>query len=328
MTALRQLDNPILWQEITHQERSAPRWMRWEQLAGILVALLTVIFLGSTLNSPEGYPTTLIMLYCVWLIHMMTAIRAIVAGSNAISREHVGATWDALMLTGVSARKVMFGKWRAALYRVRGWMLLLGIVRLASLPIYILALTRTYAWYMCGGSTSYGSVAYCGVYPTDFSWVPWAAALSVAMTVILTVLEVMCCTALGLATSAITRRGSLAAIVAIIIRFFPVMLFAGFTRYELGIASWRWWRFTPFALADGGTSPLMQLVLPLMPWTEGRHMAALPGLLLVTAMIVGLLLLSAGLALIVIRRTGALPHNKQDISTSPFSQASGGKGSG
>jgi hypothetical protein len=310
MALLRRLDNPILWQEITHQERSAPRWMRWEHFVGIFAAILTVIFLVSTLNSPEGYPATLIMLYCVWLIHTATAIRAIVAGSNVISREHVGATWDALMLTGVSARKVLLGKWRAALYRVRGWMLILGIVRLASLPIYILSLIRTYAWFMCGRYNSSSSPGYCGIEANDFSWVPWAAILAVVMTVILTVLEVMCCTALGLATSALTRRGSLAAIVAIIIRFFPVLLFAGFTRFEIGVASWRWWRFTPFALADGGTSPLMQLALPLMPWTEGRHIAALPGLLLVTAMIASLLLLSAGLALIAIRRTGALPHPK------------------
>ena len=72
--------------------------------------------------------------------------------------------------------------------------------------------------------------------------VAWAVPLAVVMTVVLTVLEVLCCTALGLAASAVTRRGTTAAISAILIRFTPVILFAGMTRYEVGGFSWRWWR--------------------------------------------------------------------------------------
>jgi len=127
---------------------------------------------------------------------------------------------------------------------------------------------------------------------------------------------VLCCTALGLAASAVVRRGSLATAIAISIRFIPVILFAAFTRYDIGAApSYRLLRYTPFALADGGTSPLYQLVLPLMPWTQGRHVEALPGLVYATALIVVLLVLALVVAFVAIRLTGALPHPKEVAST-------------
>jgi hypothetical protein len=84
------------------------------------------------------------------------------------------------------------------------------------------------------------------------------------------------------------------------------------TRYEIGAApTWRVMRFTPFALADGGTAPIYQLVLPVMSWTRGRHEEAFPGLLLATGLIVVLLLVALVTAFIAIRRTGALAHPKQ-----------------
>src|SRR5262249_20352187 len=139
--------------------------------------------------------------------------------------------------------------------------------------------------------------------------VPWAAVLAVLMTVVLTLIDVLCCTALGLAASALTRRGSTAAMLAILVRFIPVMLFGAFTRYEIGNFSYRWWGYTPFALADGGTSPIMRLVLPLIPWTRNQHLDAVPGVALSLLMIGGFLLLALLIAWVAIRRTGALPHS-------------------
>jgi hypothetical protein len=299
---LTRTKNPILWQELTHQERTSPRWMRLGKYFSIAAVIAIVAFILATLTAPDGYPTTLIALYSIWIIHAATAVRAIAAGANAISREHVGLTWDALALTGVSARRIFFGKWRAALFHVRGWMVVLGLIRLATLPIFPLALVKTFAWYACGRYTYYCDNE------IEFSLVTWAVPLAVVMTVVLTLLEVLCCTALGLAASALTRRGTTAAISAILIRFTPVILFAGMTRYEVGGFSWRWWRYMPFTIADGGTTPLMRLVLPLMPWTTDQHVAALPGLFLSTLLLLLLLWASLAAGLLIVRHTGALPH--------------------
>lgn len=313
MAILTQTDNPILWQEVTHQERSASRWMHWSQIGGITGVIVILLVIPWLLFSTDnGYPVTQYALYATWIVHTVVAVRAIVAGANAISREHVGQTWDALTLTGVSARRILFGKWRAALRRVRGWMLMLGVVRLVMLPVFTMAMLKTYAWYMCGGYNSgYNSARYYCQLDSDFALVPWAIVLAVVMTVALTILDVLACTALGLAASAITRRGTVAGLAAILIRFTPVLLFGSMTRYAIGVFSWRWWLFTPFALADGGTSPLMQLVMPVIPWTNGRHVYALSGLGLSALSIVIFLVVSFVAALVAIRRTGALPQAKR-----------------
>lgn len=308
MAVLTQIDNPVLWQEFTHQERSGPRWMRRGYLLGILIVVSSILYVVSLLPRIDT-PSRETALFVIWVIHTATVIRAIVAGANAISREHVGQTWDALILTGVSARVILVGKWRAALWRIRGWTLALGVIRLVMLPVFVISLLNRFAYFRFGQYSSYYSNSNGGYYNyPEFSWVPAAAVLAVIMTVVLTLLEVGCCTALGLAASAIFRRGSTAAAAAIIVRFLPVALFAAMTRYDLGPATYRWWRYPPLALADGGTSPLYQLVLPLMPWTQGRHIEALLPLAYATLLLVGFLMLALIVTLIAVRRTGALPH--------------------
>ncbi len=307
MAVLARVDNPILWQEYTHQERSGARWLRWGHSFGILGIGSAVVYVLFTLSHIDA-PTRELALYVIWMVHASTAIRATVAGANTISREHVGQTWDALVLTGVSARRILLGKWRAALWRVRGWALALGVVRLAMLPIFVLALVNRFVYFNIG---VYGSSYNSGYLSfANFTLVPSAAVLSVVMTVVLTILDVLCCTALGLAASAVLRRGSLAGLAAILIRFAPVITFAAFTRHEIGTFSWRWWNFTVFALADGGTSPILRLVLPLMPWTQDQHLQAVPGVVLSAVLLGTMLILGLVVAIVAIRLTGALPHRR------------------
>jgi hypothetical protein len=133
----------------------------------------------------------------------------------------------------------------------------------------------------------------------EISWVPWASILAVVMTVVLTLLEVMGCTALGLATSAITRRGSTATFSAILLRFSPVVLLAWFTRNELGSAAdnaYRVLRFAPFAIADGGTAPLSRLSVPYTPFSLTTHLDALYGLFMATVVMITFLVMSLCIA--------------------------------
>ncbi|MEP7289118.1 MAG: hypothetical protein ABI947_25475 [Chloroflexota bacterium] len=138
-------DNPIIWQEFNHQQRSMPHFMRRGWWFGLLILIGLIAFVAASLTRLDN-PSRELALYVIWIVHAATAVRAIVAGTNAISREHVGQTWDALVLTGVSARQILLGKWRAALRRVAPWMLALGTIRLVMLPIFILALLNRFAW--------------------------------------------------------------------------------------------------------------------------------------------------------------------------------------
>ncbi len=303
MFAIRSITNPIERQEMKHQQRSAPALVNGGWLLGLLALSGAAGVIMLTLRDVTS-PTRELGILLVWILHALTGARAIAAGANAISREHTGQTWIPLVLTGVSARKILLGKWMAAMSQVAPWMLALGVLRLVMLPVFLLAFLNRFAWrtmYRTGpSSTSYSAFA-------ELSLLEWAAVTAVVMTVVLTILEVMACTALGLAASAILRRGSAALIAAMVIRFTPVLLFAAFTRHEIGLGpSWRVLRFPPLALADSGSAPLYQLALPLTFWTERVHTDALPGL----AMAAGLLLFIIIVSLVVtwagVRATGAL----------------------
>src|SRR5258705_4464346 len=98
MTILMRRDdtfqNPIVWQEFTHQRRAAPRAFRHWRIIGPLILGLTMAFIVLSLSNLQ-YPTRDFAIFTLWIVHSATAIRAIVACSNAISRERFGQTWDA-----------------------------------------------------------------------------------------------------------------------------------------------------------------------------------------------------------------------------------------
>jgi ABC-type transport system involved in multi-copper enzyme maturation permease subunit len=308
MVALTRFANPIEWQETNHQRHSIPLVIRrWWLLAPLSLAFVVTV-IAFTLRDLAS-PTRDLAIYTIWIVQAITAARAIAAGANAVSREHTGKTWDSLVLTGISVRRILWGKWLGVMHRVAPWMLALGILRLALLPILMLSLVNRYALYSGYRYASTNSVYYSSDYLPVISWVAWAALLAVFMAVVLTVLEAMCCAALGLAASAVTRRGWLAMIAALIIRCLPVILFAAFTRYEVGYApSWRVLRFPALSLADSGSSSLYQLVLPLNSWTNGTHINAVGPLMVTAGFLFALFAVSLFVAWSAIRRSGALPH--------------------
>ncbi|MEZ4670245.1 MAG: hypothetical protein R3E39_20250 [Anaerolineae bacterium] len=302
--ANRRLTNPIVWQETQHLKRPFERRHHAYWAAGLFLLAAAVAVIALTLDD-FGTPTHQLGIYLIWIIHTVAAARAISAGANAISREHVGKTWDPLVLTGISARRILYGKWCGVLNRVAPWMAILGAVRLIMIPIFMLSLVHRYAWY----SSSYSRTYYSFENYTPVGWLPWAAVCAVLMTLLLTMLEVFACTALGMAASALTRRGWTAMIVAFCIRLIPVALFAAFTRYEIGNGPyWRVLSFPAISLADAGTGPLWQLSLPLTGWTQQAHVQALPGVGLAAMLLFSYVVGSLVTTWWSIRTAGALPH--------------------
>ncbi len=304
----RTVTNPIEWQEMRHQLRLIPVVARRYWFLMPLSLLLVMLVVALTLMDISAQ-TRNMAIYLIWIVHLITASRAIAAGANAISREHVGKTWDALVLTGVNARQILIGKWLGVLHRVAPWMVALGTVRLLMIPVFMIAMMNRFVYFAASGG---GRSAYGGgfsPYPqySPISWVAWAALAAVVFTVVLTVLEVMACTAIGLAASAVMRKGWTAMIAAFCIRFTPVVLFGAFTRYEVATgAAYRVLRFPYLSLADGGTAPLYLLTLPYSYRTQTVHLDALPSLLMAGLLLGGMLLLGLMVTWWAIRRDGAL----------------------
>jgi len=299
-------NNPIEWQETRQQTGHSVhvRLGMWFGLGLLVAAVGTIALTLGNLSTP----TQQLAVYVIWIVHAVTAARAISAGTNAVSREHVGKTWDSLVLTGVSTWQILMGKWLGVLNRTAGWMTIFGAVRLVMLPVFMLSLVYRYAWYSGGTVSQY----YGDRLVDSVGWVAWAALLAVVMSAVLSVLEVLTCTALGMAAGAWTRRGWTAMIAAMCIRLVPVALFAGFTRYEIGGGPyWRVLSFPALSLADAGTGPLWQLALPLTGWTQGTHASALPGLMMATVMLLIILVASLTVTWWAIRRDGALAKGSQ-----------------
>jgi hypothetical protein len=278
--------------------------MRRYRLLGpaTLVVAIAVIVLSLT---DVTNPTRNMGIYLIWIVHALVVARAIAAGANTISREHVGKTWDVLVLTGIDAQRILMGKWLAVMHQVAPWMLGLGIVRLVMIPVFMLSLVNRFAWWTTRGSSTYN---YGGLNDLPLvSWSPGASLLAVIMTVSLTLLEVMACTALGMASSAVTRKGWSAIVVAFCLRFAPVVIFTAFTQYEVGDRpAWRVLTFTPLSLADSGTSTLYQLSLPITSRTIFMQNNALVGLSLATILLIIFLAVSLWAANRAILRSGAL----------------------
>src|SRR6185503_269182 len=99
MAVLRQITNPIEWQETHHQQRHTTHLVRRWRLLGPVTLAFAVSAVALTLQNVAS-PTRELAIMVIWILHALTGARAIAAGANAVSREYDGQTWIPLILTG------------------------------------------------------------------------------------------------------------------------------------------------------------------------------------------------------------------------------------
>ncbi|MCU0499350.1 MAG: hypothetical protein MUF87_18525 [Anaerolineae bacterium] len=148
---LRLSRNPVFRAELHHQwyviekSRSGRGWIAIAILM-LVPALLTSLLLfigglfGMTIQGlpiTEGdLPTVAIGLGQVMLLVMNIALYVVVLlvsyglTANSITRERNNHTWENLILTNVSARTVVLGKWSASLWSLYGDHLMIALMRL------------------------------------------------------------------------------------------------------------------------------------------------------------------------------------------------------
>lgn len=270
------IDNPVFRRELLSLTRSTTAH-RWRSV-GVGLMLLGAL-LGLFILALQMFPANdqLIWMFfpawALWVIHGATVLHVIIVSSTMINIEYSTQTWETLILTGISARRILLGKLLATLHQSRGWIFLFGIARIAVLPLYLLVTFKVVH-------------SECGLYSLSCVLQPtrtlsmWLAA--VGMVLALTVVDILCCALLGLASSTLIRRAAFAMILAILIRFAPLILFlaSGFD----DINFWTWWTAPSFALVDGGTAPTIQLILPLVPGQVNFHPARGLAMIALTAL--------------------------------------------
>lgn len=152
--------NPVLRAERRHQQHvmeNSRAGTVWIGLAGLMLipALIVSIlmFFGALVSPwlPEAlslFDTEQVLadLAFVDIITMNVAMYVVVTlitlglASNSVTREKKGNTWETLLLTSVSARQIVWGKWWATLQALRGDHALIAGVRLGLLAIVLIGL--------------------------------------------------------------------------------------------------------------------------------------------------------------------------------------------
>lgn len=314
------LSNPIYQRERIRQQRLQSRYARHWRTLGLLVFFGMIV--GAALSLFDlNAPSRELAIFAVWTIHAFTIVRCIIIGVNVIAGEHEQQTWDGLVMTGASAATIWWGKWLAALNAAAPWLLTLGAMRLLMLPISAIGVMKEYGICLVGQNFGYYGANCFGVYSNDtatITWVPWAAGLAVLSTITLSALEIFASTSLGLAMGMFIKRKAPALVLALILRFIPVVLGVLLVlqsenvRYMvangMSIPFRTIFTFSETALADMGTASISRLVLPLFAWTisSNTHENAKNGLLLAYIGLFTTFVICAALSYLAIRSSGAL----------------------
>jgi len=127
-------DNPIFTAEQQHLERASFRQSRWLTRLSLGVFAVALLLAGAlsllgrsgsltTVNLRETYTffsdllraVNVALLALLFLQHLLFVSRALLLASATIAREKETRAWDSLILTNVTARQLVYGKYAAVL---------------------------------------------------------------------------------------------------------------------------------------------------------------------------------------------------------------------
>ncbi len=247
----------------------------------LLLALLLIPVMvdNVTVNDPTGPTMFQLSQLVIWIMYIATVIRAVIAGASSISHDTYSVVWDELKVTGISERRFLLGKWWAAFYQMRGWIVALGIIRLALVCLwmveYVIFMYRMILLPCYYEVTHHASSPRCAIeigyrafdYAGWQKWSPLFIPASVGSVVALTVFELMASTAVGIAAGLLLRHRSRAMLGGIFVRFLPIVTFSLWpnvysSAYYIPasyIWAWRWLEYTWFSLADDGMTGVMRM---------------------------------------------------------------------
>lgn len=167
-------NNPITRAELSYQSQPVPqrrRWRRWFGWMGcavnifayvlaFIVLVTEVVIALLNLKIPRGLEgefrfvesigvLNFIPICVVVVMHFGLMIQALSRSANSVARERQGNNWDTLVLTGIDASRIAWGKWWATVRYLWRPYLRLGLFRAAMIIGYGLYISRptSYALY-------------------------------------------------------------------------------------------------------------------------------------------------------------------------------------
>jgi hypothetical protein len=232
--------SPVMQAELTYQRRSSAtrrprRLLRrilawpWKILLALAIMSAVILLVVEPFAAVIGYdvaslpiemhPLAALVLFFIpvvslipltLLVHFRTQLRTLALASNTISREKRGGTWDILLLTPISARQIVRGKWWATVRHAWREYLLLALLRAGS----ILWVTLEAGRYIIYSYPTYR----IEIRPHYYEPQPLFMLFSVALMVGFTLLNLLYTSAFGMLGSVFNRGGGTSLTLAIVIR--------------------------------------------------------------------------------------------------------------
>jgi hypothetical protein len=299
--------NPILIRDLHWQQQKISFLWGFLETVGIVVIALTIsaamlYIVVSTVDQTYILDVLNPIQLLAWTFHIVVVLRLLAAGAFAVTSDASLLGSDDLRLTPVTNWQLIVGTWWAAMHRVRGWILALGIVQIGIIASIGFALLLGVDW-----GKSCGSPCIVTIYgPLKPLWFTALHSFSIVMAVVvITMLESACCIALGMG-AALVVHSRVGLIAAIALRFAPVVIFSiwpnYYWAYSNGPLAGRFIDYTWFSFADAGTGSLMQMAYPIDIVASGFNRGLL-GLYAVVGMFLIYLTVSLVAVWIVLRRS-------------------------
>lgn len=275
-----QPDNPILRLEIKHQQRTVPRWLQWFDRFGVVVVAL-IIGAGLLLfplmydqfgrSWPPQDSFFELILPALWITQLVVIFRCAFVGVDVMQRNKGCQQGDVFVLNNITRSQFLIGKFWSALYQLRGWIVALGVIKLAVFAFviidlivfcYRLPIAQVIANlnYYSRDSLTLGELILQRAHYYTLHLPPVnRIVVSGIHIVAISLLEIMASTATGIMGGLLLKKAA-GFTCAIVCRLIPVLVFSFFPDFlnARGDIWWRWHEYTWFSLADGGSTAIMR----------------------------------------------------------------------
>jgi hypothetical protein len=270
--------NPITTHAIRRYQRNVPPWLQGAETWGVIIAALAICcylvarWTAERAAMPLGAVTTSNirdeLQIVAMLVYVCVLLRCLLAGITAARQRGVRERED-LLLTGISAHRLILGMWRGALFQVRGWMVALGLVRITAVTLMVADAQFSMYWF---------NFPYIGSYTFDFFYVLGQLPTAFVILILLGIVEMWATIGVGLLCGTLTCNPLIAWLLAIALRGLPIGLFVWFPSIEIegyirafDYLRLRWMEYTWFAFVDGGLTGALRLTQPIISYWWGSH---------------------------------------------------------
>src|SRR5688572_19456089 len=87
-------------------------------LASVLVALFMLLLSMYPTSYGQHFIWMFFPAWAIWVIYALTVLQTLMISCSIFTSEHADQTWELLLLTGISARRILLGACLVSLHRV------------------------------------------------------------------------------------------------------------------------------------------------------------------------------------------------------------------